>query len=164
MKLEHIDKNVRWVSAGLAIFKKALPLQILLVQYRLPNNKTVVEIPKGIVDNGENVLDAAVRETVEETCLDRDDIEIVHSIKPLVYKYMSWLHSFENTGIKKLYVYPAICTVCRICPKTSEADKVFFVEFDKAIQLMTKRQIVSWLIQIKPDIEDIILQKLTSDR
>ena len=151
------DKHVRWVSAGLAVFKNQLPLQVLLVKYKLPNNRYVIEFPKGLVEpNDTDVLETALREVEEETCLSKDDIDIIHSIKPLIHRYMSWLHTFENKGLKKLYIYAAVCYKCEICNKTNEAEQVWFENVDKALDLLTKEFEREWLLRIKDKIETYV--------
>jgi len=148
---------VRWVSAGLAVFKRRLPLELLLVKYRLPNGRYVVEIPKGLVMADEDLLEAAIRETVEETCLPEDDIDIVHSIKPLITVYETWLHSFSNRGLKRLYVFVALCSRCTICGRTEEAEEVFFAPVDVAYNMMTKRVVANWIRDIvAPKLEELL--------
>lgn len=43
------------------------PELLLQKQFRPPINKVVIEIPAGLVDEGENAAEAAVRELKEET-------------------------------------------------------------------------------------------------
>lgn len=43
-------------------------------------------IPKGRVEDGENNIDAAVRETFEETNVDVSDWSIIHNLQPQKYK------------------------------------------------------------------------------
>lgn len=153
-----MSQNIRWISAGLIVIKPCTkPVEILLVKYRLPGNveRYVIEPPKGIVDVNEDLLQAAIRETVEETGLQTTDIEIVHSIKPLVYRHQSFLHSYDNTGIKEVYLYVAYCKQCNISNKTEEADQVFFARIDEAIELITKKQVVDWLVKHKQVLQNI---------
>ena len=51
-----------------AILQKASGPELLLQkQFRPPINKVVIEIPAGLVDEGESAAEAAVRELREET-------------------------------------------------------------------------------------------------
>ena len=52
-------------------------------------------IPKGGVDEGETYLDAAIRETYEETNISVSDFNIIHKLPPSIHKKgKKTLHSF----------------------------------------------------------------------
>lgn len=51
-------------------------------------------IPKGRVEEGETVIDAAVRETIEETNADVKGWSVIHTLAPVNYSDRRVLHSF----------------------------------------------------------------------
>lgn len=61
-------REVAQHSGGVVIAAKTINDEILLVkQYRYPIGKPLIEVPAGKLERGENVLEAAKRELLEET-------------------------------------------------------------------------------------------------
>jgi ADP-ribose pyrophosphatase YjhB (NUDIX family) len=105
-------------SAGLVIIKNN---KILLVAQRLPYNRNIYSIPKGKINEDESIIDAAIRETYEETGINIDKkllnnekgIIEYKTDKGIVYKkityYVVYLttdfefdHKFNTTEIEKI--------------------------------------------------------------
>lgn len=57
------------------IYGEARDKVVLVKQYRYPINDYVYELPAGLIDSGENMYEAAVREFKEETGMELDLIE-----------------------------------------------------------------------------------------
>ena len=57
----------------------------ILVCHPTRHPSTFWSIPKGRLDNDEEPLDAAIRETMEESNVDLTDWQIIHNIEPIVY-------------------------------------------------------------------------------
>ena len=70
------------VSAGLFLIRKDYNV---LVCHPTKMKKTVWSIPKGKVEVGEHYIDAAVRETLEETNANLSNWSIIHNLTPMVY-------------------------------------------------------------------------------
>ncbi len=66
-----MDKNELVEAAGFLICTKQSPQQFLLMQH-----KSRWDLPKGRLDDGETLIEAALRETEEETGIPRCEIEV----------------------------------------------------------------------------------------
>lgn len=74
----------------IAILEKPTGPEILLEkQFRPPVNKVVVELPAGLVDEGESSEEAAVRELREETGYVGEVIPERSGARPVFYSCMS---------------------------------------------------------------------------
>lgn len=57
----------------------------ILVCHPTRHSATFWSIPKGRLDNDEQPIDAAIRETMEESNVDLSDWQIIHNIEPIIY-------------------------------------------------------------------------------
>jgi ADP-ribose pyrophosphatase len=70
-------------------------------QYRYPYSKTLLEIPAGKLNEGENPLDCAMRELEEETGLTAESLTLLHSIYPTPAYTDEVIYIYLATGLKK---------------------------------------------------------------
>ncbi len=67
---------------------------VMIEQYRHGTNKVTLEIPGGMVDEGESAINAAARELLEETGYQASEIERLGKTRPNPAIQNNWLHSF----------------------------------------------------------------------
>ena len=80
------------IAAGLFLVRKD---NKILVGHPTNHNADFWSIPKGKIEEGENPIDAAVRETLEETNADVSKWTVTHTLPPIKYKRMNkTLHPF----------------------------------------------------------------------
>ncbi len=85
------------ISAGLVIIYKS---RILLINPKGKKFSGYYSIPKGMVEDGEDTLDAAIREVYEETGLNIRPEDIYHRRKHVNY------YNLHNKALfKKIYYY-----------------------------------------------------------
>lgn len=70
------------ISAGLFLIRKD---NKVLVCHPTKTKQSVWSIPKGKVEEGEHHIDAAVRETFEETNVDVSNWSVMHNLPPVEY-------------------------------------------------------------------------------
>lgn len=100
---EHAERSTRpkgsdidGVGIVAILEKKSGPEIILQKQYRPPINKVVIEVPAGLVDEGETAEEAAVRELKEETGY----VGTVEESTPVMFNDPG----FCNTNLKMVHV------------------------------------------------------------
>ena len=67
---------------------------VLIEQYRHGTNEITLEIPGGMVDQGESAISAAGRELIEETGYSSSKIKLLGRTRPNPAIQNNWLHSF----------------------------------------------------------------------
>lgn len=60
--------------------------EVALIRHRTPRGKSVWTLPKGALEDGESIPDAALREVREETGL---EAEIIEPLEPITY-WFAW--------------------------------------------------------------------------
>ena len=73
---------------------------VMIEQYRHGTNQVTLEIPGGMVDEGESAIEAAGRELLEETGYQAHDIERLGKTRPNPAIQNNWLHSFLARDVK----------------------------------------------------------------
>jgi len=126
-------KYSRHVSAGMIVFhREAGRCRYLLVLSRL-TRRPLWEFPKGGVDQGETLLQAALRELQEETGLSHDDITVVDGFERTEdYRFTSG-RSAERILIHKqvtYYLSEAFRTDVQL--STDELSEFAWLEFGEA--------------------------------
>ena len=99
----HVGEFPHWVNIVALTAEGEL---ILIEQYRHACGEVVLEIPAGILDEGEDPKKAALRELKEETGYVADDFRLLAKMRP-------------NPGMQNNYLYTYLATGCA---KVSEQD------------------------------------------
>lgn len=81
-KLEYLVKSN---AVCIAVFDNSLDYVYLVNQYRPGPDKYILEIPAGLIDDGESPIDACYRELAEETGFKKDSIESIYQMPIPLY-------------------------------------------------------------------------------
>jgi len=92
---------------------------VLIEQYRHGTEEVSLEIPGGMVDEGEEPSDAAARELLEETGYAASEINFLGRTRPNPAIQNNWIHTFLARGVE--YRCEPACegteqTVVRLAP------------------------------------------------
>jgi 8-oxo-dGTP pyrophosphatase MutT (NUDIX family) len=87
-------------SSGIIVFKKELgKRKYLLLHYKYMGDYW--DFPRGNIKKDENTIQAAIRETKEETGLSKDDLIIIDGFKEKI----KWLYKFNSQMVHKQVTY-----------------------------------------------------------
>ena len=75
---------------------------VLIRQYRHGSGELSLEIPAGLIDEGEAPIDAAARECMEETGYAVDGIQPLCVLRPNPALFLNYLHVFVAFGVQKV--------------------------------------------------------------
>ena len=107
---------VRHHSKSVVVLVK-LAEKILLVQaYRYVNQSYSLELPAGVIEEGESPIEAARREVMEETGL------LIHDCNVLTHYYPS-----NGVSDQVIYVVMAKCNNMDSCPDNNEIDEIIYM-------------------------------------
>ncbi len=148
-------------TAGIFFIRKDYHV---LICHPTKHKENVWSIPKGRIEDGEDEIDAAVRETFEETNIDVSDWLIIHNLEPAPYpsgkKVLYGLALFESQNRFSFDLFDIKCNsnVPLDLGGFPEMDGYKWVPIDEAEKLVHAAQI-NCLEQIK-----LIIKKLESKK
>jgi 8-oxo-dGTP pyrophosphatase MutT (NUDIX family) len=92
---------------------------VLIEQYRHGTGEISLEIPGGMVDAGENPLDAAARELLEETGYEASEVIFLGKTRPNPAIQNNWIHTYLARDVE--YLQEPACegteqTIVRLFP------------------------------------------------
>ena len=73
---------------------------VLIEQYRHGTCEVSLEIPGGMVDEGESPRDAAARELLEETGYEASEVSLLGRTRPNPAIQDNWIHTFVARGVE----------------------------------------------------------------
>lgn len=107
----------------------------------LRNQPGEISFPGGKIEDGENPVEAAIRETSEELCITKDRVEVISEGDYLVNPY----HAIIYSTIGKLNL-----DATKISPSGDEVDSIFCVP-------------LSYFLENEPDIYEVDLKVKSSE-
>jgi ADP-ribose pyrophosphatase len=105
---------------------------LLVTQYRYPIGRDMLELPAGLVDEGEEPLDAAKRELMEETGYRADKWKLLASIYASPGVHNEKIHIFSASNLK------------RVSDQKLDTDELLAfdkIPFDEALQMVNAGKI-----------------------
>jgi len=117
---------------GVVVRSAAGGVEVALIRTRNLKDEPVWTLPKGMREEGEDGIQAALREVREETGL---DAEIVQPLEPVTYWFVSTKDKARYR--KTVYLYLMKATGGDINDHDAEVDEVRFVPANQAAGLAT---------------------------
>lgn len=147
-------------AAGLFIINKKLEV---LICHPTHHPQDVWSIPKGKIEEGEEPVDAAIRETFEETNIDVSQYDMIHTLEPINYaskkKMLYPFLIFESQNDKIDWINLDIKCNSNVEEEKGgfpEMDDFKWVSIDEAIKVIHETQAITLGI-IKEGIETVRL-------
>lgn len=79
---EVLGQPYKHESVGIFVFNKDKSKMLLIKEFRYPINNYVISTPAGLIDSGESITDATIRELYEEVGYTKEQIEIESVLQP----------------------------------------------------------------------------------
>lgn len=138
LKMEYINKPN---AIGVMVLDEKEEKTLLVDQYRPGTNSHLLEIPAGIIEEGETAKSTLERELREETGYTMDDIEIIYEPKEA-------LASSPGYTTEKLYIY--------IVKLKNNEIKPLELELDESEDLVTKWVKLDEMEKITTDMKSML--------
>jgi len=119
----------------------------MLIGHPTKHKPEVWSIPKGQVEENENIIAAAIRETFEETNIDVSDYKVIYELEPAPYpkmkKILYGVVLFESENPFNFHLFDIKCNsnVPLELGAFPEMDEFKWVSFDEAEHLVHAAQI-----------------------
>ena len=119
---------------------------VLVKQYRYPVDSVTLELPGGVINNGEDPTSAALRETIEETGYTSDSIKFICKVapNPAINDNTAYFYLIENAVPSK-----------RINPDLFEDIEVELFNRQDFIELLQQNKLVHG-VQLGPIYEALL--------
>jgi len=128
-------KHRRDVSAGVIVFHRRDGICRFLLLRSSQTKRPLWEFPKGAVDKGETLFDAALRELREETGLRQEDIRIVPGFERReTYRFTASDGTARTTIRKQVTYYLAETERTDVTLSPVEATRFVWVRLDEALR------------------------------
>ena len=79
---EVLSQPYKHESVGIFVFNKDKSKMLLIKEFRYPINNYVISTPAGLIDSGESITDAAIRELYEEVGYTNEQVTIESILQP----------------------------------------------------------------------------------
>ena len=79
---EVLSQPYKQESVGIFVFNKDKSKMLLIKEFRYPINNYVISTPAGLIDSGESITDAAIRELYEEVGYTKEQVTIESVLQP----------------------------------------------------------------------------------
>ena len=79
---EVLSQPYKHESVGIFVFNKDKSKMLLIKEFRYPINNYVISTPAGLIDSGESITDAAIRELYEEVGYTKEQVTIEYVLQP----------------------------------------------------------------------------------
>lgn len=79
---EVLGQPYKQESVGIFVFNKDKSKMLLIKEFRYPINNYVISTPAGLIDSGESITDAAIRELYEEVGYTKEQVTIESVLQP----------------------------------------------------------------------------------
>jgi 8-oxo-dGTP pyrophosphatase MutT (NUDIX family) len=139
-------KHRRDISAGVIVFHRVDGACRFLLLRSSQTKRPLWEFPKGAVDLGETLFDAALRELREETGLRPEDVEIVRGFERReAYRFTAGEESARTAIRKQVTYYLARSDRTEITLSPVEATRFTWLPLDEALRKVrykARRQIL----------------------
>ncbi len=130
---------IEHTSSGTVVVKSGLPPKVLIIKVERKNG-TFWGLPKGHVDDGESLLDAAIRETVEETGIPPNLLKPLCYLDRITYEFYTYEDGKPTLNTKEVHFFLLETSNLAEAISPSMEEFIFdyrWVTFKEAMELTT---------------------------